>query len=82
MMNKYEDFIPKNEKGVTVEKGIFFNSPGDLTHKIGFYPMFGGEYKATYPYKVQRNFMDSFLLIFVNSMLFNSIELQLVINIL
>lgn len=65
MMNKYEDFIPKNEKGVTVEKGIFFNSPGDLTHKIGFYPMFGGEYKATYPYKVQRNFMDSFLLIFV-----------------
>ena len=64
-MNKYSDFIPQNECGVTIEKGIYFNNPSDLAHEIFFYPMFGAEYLVTYPYKVKRDFMDSFLIIYI-----------------
>lgn len=66
-MNKYEDFIPKNEKGVTIKKGIFLNTPSELAHEIYFYPLFGGEYKVSYPYKISRNFMDSFLIMYIKS---------------
>lgn len=64
-MNKYKDFIPENECGVTVEKGIYYNNPSDLAHEIYFYPMFGAEYRVTYPYQVKRDFMDSFLLMYI-----------------
>ncbi|MBA1393016.1 hypothetical protein EQ500_03890, partial [Lactobacillus sp. XV13L] len=64
-MNKYKDFIPPKESGVTVENGIFYNNPSDLAHDIYFYPMFGAEYHVTYPYEVKRDFMDSFIYIYV-----------------
>lgn len=66
-MNKYKDFIPTDEKGVTVKKGLFFNNPSKLAYEIYFYPMFGGEYQVSYPYQVKRNFMDSFLLIYIKN---------------
>ncbi|MDO4616210.1 MAG: AraC family transcriptional regulator [Lachnospiraceae bacterium] len=54
--------ILENEQGITEKKGIWFYEPSDFAKEHLFYPMWGGEYVCTAPYKVEREYLDAFML--------------------
>lgn len=54
--------ILENEPGITEKKGIWFYEPSDFAKQNLLYPMWGGEYVCTYPYRVERDYLDAFML--------------------
>lgn len=54
--------ILENELGITEKKGIWFYEPSDFAKEHLFYPMWGAEYVCTAPYRVEREYMDAFML--------------------
>ncbi len=54
--------ILENELGIAEKKGIWFYDPSDFAKENLFYPMWGGEYLCTSPYRVEREYMDAFML--------------------
>lgn len=54
--------ILENELGIVEKKGIWFYEPSDFSKNNLYYPMWGAEYVCTAPYKVEREYMDAFML--------------------
>ncbi|MDT8859269.1 AraC family transcriptional regulator [Alkalihalobacillus sp. MEB130] len=58
-------YIPKVEPGLKTKKGLYFYEPSELTKKLYFYVMWGGEYIVDAPYSIRRDYMDSFLVFYI-----------------
>ncbi len=54
--------VLENELGIIEKKGIWFYEPSDFALENLFYPMWGGEYVCTAPYRVEREYMDAYML--------------------
>ncbi len=54
--------VLENELGILEKKGIWFYEPSDFAREHLFYPMWGGEYVCAAPYRVERQYMDAFML--------------------
>ncbi len=54
--------ILENELGISEKKGIWFYEPSEFAREHLFYPMWGGEYVCTAPYRVERDYMDAYML--------------------
>ncbi|KRK97476.1 hypothetical protein FD04_GL001504 [Secundilactobacillus odoratitofui DSM 19909 = JCM 15043] len=64
-MEDYSEYIPDNEKGIQPLQGIYFNNPSNIAKELYYYPMWGAEYQVTYPYVVDRQYMNAFILFWV-----------------
>lgn len=64
-MEDYSAYIPENEKGIQPLQGIYFNNPSNTAKELYYYPMWGAEYRVTYPYVVDRQYMNAFLLFWI-----------------
>ncbi|MCL7746200.1 AraC family transcriptional regulator [Halalkalibacter alkaliphilus] len=58
-------YIPNVEPGLKTKKGLYFYEPSELTKKLYFYVLWGGEYIVDAPYSIRRDYMDSFLIFFI-----------------
>lgn len=54
--------ILENEAGIAEKKGIWFYEPSDFARQNLLYPMWGGEYVCTAPYRVERDYLDAYML--------------------
>ncbi len=64
-MEDLSEYIPKHESGKRELQGLFFNNPSNLAKKLYYYPLWGGEYYVEYPYRVDRKYMNSFILFWI-----------------
>ncbi|MFC6323880.1 helix-turn-helix domain-containing protein [Companilactobacillus baiquanensis] len=65
MMDDFSEYFPINEQGKECLRGIYFNNPSNKAKKIFFYPLWGAEYKVSYPYSIDRKYMNSFLIMYI-----------------
>ncbi|AKP67879.1 helix-turn-helix domain-containing protein [Companilactobacillus ginsenosidimutans] len=65
MMDDFSQYFPVNEQGKECLRGIYFNNPSNKAKKIYYYPLWGAEYKVSYPYSIDRNYMNSFLVMYI-----------------
>ena len=60
----YQELKPrKDETGILYREGIYFHSPSDFARKNLYYIHFGGLYTCTFPYRVNREYYHTFLLV-------------------
>lgn len=60
----YQELKPrKDETGILNREGIYFHSPSDFARKNLYYIHFGGLYTCTFPYRVNREYYHTFLLV-------------------
>jgi AraC-like DNA-binding protein len=57
--------MAKNEPGVIRCKGIYFHNASEFAQKNLPYLLFGGIYTCDIPYSVNREYLDSFILFFI-----------------
>lgn len=59
----YHELEPiKNESGILYREGIYFHSPSDFAKENLYYVHFGGLYTCSFPYRVNREHYQTFLL--------------------
>lgn len=64
-MNNFSQFIPKIEQGKFSLQGLYFNDPSNKAKKLYYYPLWGGEYYVKYPYEVDRKYINSFIIFWI-----------------
>ncbi|RRJ64646.1 AraC family transcriptional regulator [Paenibacillus oralis] len=55
-------YIPQSEPGIVWKNGVYFHEASDVAKSMFFYVFWGGEYYCRFPYKVDRDYMNSFIL--------------------
>lgn len=55
-------YIPQSEPGIAWKRGVYFHEASDVAKSMFFYVFWGGEYYCSFPYKVDRDYMNSFIL--------------------
>ncbi|MGI6007026.1 MAG: AraC family transcriptional regulator [Ruminococcus sp.] len=59
---KLEPIPREMEAGIIEGNTIYFHSPSNFSKEFLYYPHFGGMYTCRFPYRVKRDFCDTFLL--------------------
>lgn len=60
-------YIPKVEPGLKNKKRLHFYESSDIAKKIYYYALWGGDYTVDVPYSIERNYMNSFILFWIQS---------------
>lgn len=64
-MEDFSQFIPKVEQGKFSLQGLYFNDPSNKAKELYYYPLWGGEYYVKYPYEIDRKYMNSFIVFWI-----------------
>ncbi|MFB9770059.1 AraC family transcriptional regulator [Lactiplantibacillus modestisalitolerans] len=64
-MNDFSEYIPNNEQGMHCLQGLYFNNPSNKAKQLYFYPLWAGEYLVNYPYLIDRQYMNSFIIFLI-----------------
>lgn len=60
-------YIPKVEPGLKNKKRLHFYESSDIAKKIYYYALWGGDYTVDVPYSIERDYMNSFILFWIQS---------------
>ena len=63
----YKKWIPADESGILGKKAIQINDAGRLARAVFLHPLWGGTYRVNSDYACKREYMNSFLLFFIES---------------
>lgn len=63
--SQVHDALIKNEKGIEKNEGLFIFNASDFAQKNLYYIQLAGKYTCVKPYRVKRNYLDSFLLFYI-----------------
>lgn len=55
-------YIPQSEPGIVWKRGVYFYEASEIVRSMFFYLFWGGEYYCSFPYKVDRDYMNSFIM--------------------
>ena len=61
MVNSKDSHFPK-EAGVVSKENVIFHEPTELALKIHHYVMWGARFNCDSPYRIERDYMDAFML--------------------
>lgn len=64
-MDDFSEYIPTNEQGMRCLQGLFFNNPSNKAKQLYYYPLWTGEYRVDYPYMIDRQYMNSFIVFLI-----------------
>lgn len=64
-MDDFSTYIPAHENGKRCLRGLYFNTPSNIAKSLYFYPLWGAEYQVSYPYSINRQYMDSFIIFLI-----------------
>ena len=64
-MEDFSEYIPAHEQGIQCLQGLFFNNPSNKAKKLFNYPLWTGEYLVDYPYLIDRQYMNSFIVFLI-----------------
>lgn len=67
MLDDFSQYFPVNEQGKECLRGIYFNNPSNKAKSIYYYPLWGAEYNVSFPYSIDRNYMNSFLMMWIQA---------------
>lgn len=64
-MDDFSEYIPTNEQGMRCLQGLYFNNPSNKAKQLYYYPLWTGEYCVNYPYMIDRQYMNSFIVFLI-----------------
>jgi AraC-like DNA-binding protein len=56
-----------NPQGAKTLQGTFFNHPSNVAKELYHYPLWGAQFEVSYPYRTDRQYMNSFIIFWIQS---------------